>query len=67
METFGQFLKNAIGQKGYTTKAFSEKSGISTVQIINIEKNRNKPNGLTINKIAKALELDYDYVASKLN
>lgn len=66
MSSFGEFIKKARSQKGYTIKSFSEKTGITTVQIINIEKNRNKPNGITLNKIANALDLDYDFVASKL-
>lgn len=59
-KTFGIFLKNLRIDKGFTLQKFSEETGITTAQLRNIEKGRNKPSVMSLTKIAKSLNYDFD-------
>lgn len=59
---FGKKIKNIRKQKKVTIKELARKSNVTTAQIINIEKGRNNPSSTTIAKLAKALDVDYEYL-----
>lgn len=65
-EKFGDLIKRLRIEKGYSINEFAEKTGFSTVQIKNIESNRNKPRVFNLNKIAEALDCSYDYLFNRL-
>ena len=50
-----------------TQKELAEKTGISIVSLAKYEKNERLPSFENLNKLAKALELDYDEVSSILS
>lgn len=54
------FLKKLREEKGLTIQDLAIKTGISEVELRNLEKGRNKPSGRTIWKLSQALEYDYD-------
>lgn len=66
-EKFGDLIKRLREEKGYSINEFAEITGFSTVQIKNIENNRNKPRVFNLNKLADALGCSYEYLFSKLN
>lgn len=57
--TFGETIKNARKSKKLTLQDLSEKCGLSAVSISHIEKGA-KPSSLSVMKLSKALEIDYD-------
>lgn len=59
-ENFESVLKRKRVEKGYTLQKLSELSGITYVQINNLENGKNKPTALTISRLAKALECSYE-------
>lgn len=65
-EKIGDLIKRLRIEKGYSIEEFSEKTGYTTVQIKNIESNKNQPRIFNLNKIAEALDCNYDYLYSKL-
>ena len=58
--TFGEKLRNLRKERGLTAKQLSEKSGLTTVSIINYENGHRKPNLISVNKLAIALNYDFD-------
>ena len=58
--TFGEKLRNLRKERGLTAKQLSEKSGLTAVSIINYENDHRKPNLVSINKLANALDCDFD-------
>ena len=66
-ELFGDLVKRLRIEKGMSVPELAEKSGFTAPQIRNIESNRNKPRVFNIQKLATALECDYNYLFSKLN
>lgn len=61
----GKHLKDIRIEKGIKRYELSEKSGISTTQITNIEKGRMKPTVVTLKKLVDVLECDFDYFYKK--
>lgn len=53
-------IKQLREEKHYTLKKLSDITGISTVQLKNIEDGKNKPSGVTLYKLSQALDYDYD-------
>ena len=58
--TFGEKIKNLRKEQNLTAKELAEKSGLTVVSIINYENNHRKPNLISINKLATALNCDFD-------
>jgi transcriptional regulator with XRE-family HTH domain len=56
----GSKLKEIRKNKKMTRYELQKLSGVSTVQIRNIEKGISEPRAVTLAKLAKALEVDYD-------
>jgi transcriptional regulator with XRE-family HTH domain len=56
----GSKLKQIRKNKNLTRYDLQKLSGVSTVQIRNIEKDICEPRPTTLSKLAKALEIDYD-------
>lgn len=58
----GQILKHARWDAGLTLRELKEKSGVAVATIVALEKPASQrdrePDGLTIYKVAKALDLD---------
>lgn len=63
MNNFGEFLKMIRENEKMTKKELAEKSGLSCVTINLIEQNKCNPNPITIAKLSKALNCDYDLLA----
>lgn len=59
-EEFGARLKKIKKEKNINRKTLSELTGISMVQITNLEKGRNNPKPTTIAKLAKALGCEFE-------
>lgn len=59
-------IKELREKKNYTIKDLSNKSGISTVEIRNIEAGKNKPSASTIWKLSQALDYDYEILFEAL-
>lgn len=59
-EQFGDLIKKIRKEKKLTQQDLSLKAHISKAELIHLEKNRVKPNAMTINKIAKALDYSYE-------
>ena len=60
---FGEFLKMIREEEGISQKDLAEKSGLSYATINLIEQNKCNPNPITIAKLSKALNCDYDLLA----
>ena len=56
----GSKLKDIRKSKNLTRYELQKLSGVSTVQIRNIEKGISEPRTTTLAKLANALEVDYD-------
>ena len=56
----GNIIKEARKSKNLTRYELQKLSGITTVQIRNIENGISIPRAVTLAKIAEVLELDYD-------
>lgn len=59
-EEFARRLKEIRKGKKITRKKLHELTGISTVQLTNLEKARNIPKTTTIAKLARALECEFE-------
>ena len=57
-------VSSAIAQKrvekGYTQDTLAKLAGISAAQMSNIEQGKNKPTSVTLYKLSKALECDFE-------
>ena len=62
--TFGEKIKNLRKERNLTIKQLSELSGLSTVTINFYELGKIKPNLISVQKLAKALNCDFDELAS---
>ena len=60
MKYFGELIKKARENKKLTIQQLSTISGITTIEIKNLEKGIRKPNAMTIYKLSKALDYDYN-------
>lgn len=58
-EKFCDMLKRLRKENNLTLKELEKKSGISYVEIHNLEANKSKPSAKTIAKLSKALNCDY--------
>ena len=56
----GRKIKTIRKQKGFTQETFSEKIGIETSSLSNIENGKSFPSLLTFTKIAEILNMSYD-------
>ncbi len=63
MNEFGEFLKLIREEERLTIKELAEKSGLSCVTISLLEKGESNPNPITIAKLSKVLNCDYDLLA----
>lgn len=63
---FTSYVKKLRGERDLTLRELSDLSGISTVQLNNIENGKNRPNTFTIAKLANALGVDYDILDTLL-
>lgn len=61
MEKFGDLLRRIRKEKNIRVKQLSDSSGITMAQIRNLETNKCKPNAVTVAKLSKALEYEFDY------
>ena len=59
-EGISTILKNKRKELGLTVKELEKKSGVTFVEINNIELCKNKPTAKTLLKLADALHLDFD-------
>ena len=59
-EELAERLKKIKKEKGINRKQLSELTGISKVQLTNLEKGRNIPKATTIAKIANALGCEFE-------
>ena len=59
-QNFGEYIRNLRKEKGLLLKDLAAKSGVTTVQLTNIEKGRCIPLSQTLAKIADGLEIDFD-------
>ena len=59
-EGISTILKNKRKELGLTVKELEKKSGVTFVEINNIELSKNKPTAKTLLKLADALHLDFD-------
>lgn len=59
-ESISSLIKRVRAEKNLTLKDLSLKSGVSFVEINNIELRKNNPSAKTLLKIADALELDFE-------
>ena len=57
----GTRIKEARKKAGYTQKEFSQLAGIAESMVGQYEKGYRRPKGSTLEKIAKALNLDVQY------
>lgn len=64
---FGSFLKMIREEEKMSIKDLAEKSGLSCVTISLLEKGKSNPNPITIAKISKALNCEYDLLAKYSN
>lgn len=60
MESFGELIRKVRKEKGLTVQELSTISGITFIEINNLEKNIRKPNPRTVYKLSKALNYDYN-------
>ena len=60
--TFGESLKKLRQEKNLTLVELSSKSGVTHIQINNLEKGRCKPSANTLYKLSRALDVSYDYL-----
>ena len=58
--TFGEKIKEARKSQKLTLQDLSKKSGLSAITISHIEKNNHKPSSLSVMKLCRALDLNYD-------
>lgn len=58
-ESFGQLVERLRKEKKMTIYELAEKSGLSTVEVSNIENDKHKPRLTTLNKLVGALQCDY--------
>ena len=65
--TFGKLIEKLRKEKELTIQELANIANLSNVEISNIENGKHSPRGLTIKKLAEALEYDYSklYDASK--
>lgn len=63
MNNFGEFLKMIRKEEKMTLKELAEASGLSLNTISFLENGKSKPNPITIAKLSKALNCDYDLLA----
>lgn len=56
----GTKIKQIRNSKNMSLEELSKKSGISLTELSNIENNKCKPTVVTIKKISKAFDYDYD-------
>lgn len=59
-EKLGDLLKQLRKEKKLTQEDLSRMAHISKAELINLEKNRTKPNVITLHKLSKALGYSYD-------
>lgn len=64
--TFGEKIRNLRKEQGLTAKKLSEKSGLTVVSIINYENGHRKPTLVSVNKLATALNCDFDELCNLL-
>lgn len=58
--TFGEYIKKMRSNKNLSSRELARKAGISQAYLSQLETGKNKnPTAETINKLAKALEVDY--------
>ena len=67
--TIGENIKRLRKEKGLTQKELSKLSGVHEIQLARYENNKTVPNNGTIDKLAKALDVDfldlvYDLISS---
>ena len=60
MENFGDKIKEMRKAKNLNIYDLSLRSGLSQVEISQIENSKRKPRMLTVKKIAEALECDFE-------
>jgi len=58
--TIGEKIKQVRSQKGLTIRSLSELSGLNIATISHVENGKVKPNSITIARLARTLELDFD-------
>ena len=63
---FKEILEKKMLEKNLTIKELSEKSGLSIVCIQNLINGLNLPSVLTLGKLSKALDCDYDELYDSL-
>lgn len=63
MNKFGEFLKLIREEEKMSVRDLAEKSGLSCVTISLLENGKSSPNPVTIAKLSKALNCDYDLLA----
>lgn len=59
-KSFNEILQDKRKEKKIKIKQLSEMSGITCAQIRNLESGKCKPNAVTVAKLAKALEYDFE-------
>ena len=60
MTSFGQMLKKLRKEKRWTQTELSEKTGISVVQICQLEKGKYKPSSKTLTKLVNVFDVDFE-------
>lgn len=59
IQSFGKLVEKIRKDKGMTIYELADVSGLSTVEISNIENDKHKPRPSTLHKLSEALEYDY--------
>ena len=60
MTSFGQMLKKLRKEKRWTQTELSEKTGISVVQICQLEQGKYKPSSKTLTKLVNVFGVDFE-------
>lgn len=66
-EQFGDLIKRLRTEKGLTIEELASKTGFSSIQIRNIEANKNKPRVFNLKKLSEVLGCSYEFLYDKLN
>lgn len=61
VKKFGDLLREIRKEKNMKIVTLAKLSGITVVQIHNLEINKCKPTAMTIAKLSKALDYEFDY------
>lgn len=62
--TIGEKIKQLRSQKGLTVRALAEKAGLCVTTVSHIETGQVQASSITIAKLAKALEVEYNELAN---